>query len=330
MTGLSGRGVPSDREECSKVVIGVVLVELVVVAMLLVASRIFAPKSNDLSSGTIYPRANAIVAEKEGSIDALFVGDSEFYSGFSPMRAWGRRGITSYVAATPCQALSYTFELVKKAFRTQAPRVVILNGNMIFASFSADKAFSDLINTLFPVFLYHNRWSCLTLEDLTAEPRATWTDDLKGYIIKNAVKPASTAGYMAPSDLEESLPPRNRAYLRQVIEYCRARGAEVLIVAVPSTVNWSMPCHNTMTRVAGELGVDFVDLNLNPPARRIGINWATDTEDAGDHLNYWGAVKLSDYLADYLKNSRNLEDHRAQGEYSSWNESYERYVQQLP
>lgn len=50
----------------------------------------------------------------------------------------------------------------------------------------------------------------------------------------------------------------------------------------------------------------------------------TDTRDNGNHANYWGSAKASDYLAGYLE-ERGLPDHRGQNGYEDWDRILENY-----
>ena len=91
-----------------------------------------------------------------------------------------------------------------------------------------------------------------------------------------------------------------------------------------------MSKHNGVERVASELGVDYVDLNLGDAATSIGIDWSTDSLDGGDHLNYSGAEKVSTYLGAYLKETYGLTDHRDDTSYSTvWNASLTQYESNL-
>ena len=42
----------------------------------------------------------------------------------------------------------------------------------------------------------------------------------------------------------------------------------------------------------------------------MGIDWQTDTYDAGAHLNVCGAEKLTSYFGKLLKQNHGLADHR--------------------
>ena len=48
------------------------------------------------------------------------------------------------------------------------------------------------------------------------------------------------------------------------------------------------------------------------------IDWQTDTYDRGDHLNYWGAVKVTRDLGRWFRENLPLPDHRGEAAYEPW------------
>ena len=69
-----------------------------------------------------------------------------------------------------------------------------------------------------------------------------------------------------------------------------------------------------------------MDLNLES----LGIDWTKDTFDKGDHLNHFGAVKVTSFLADYLQNRGGLTDHRSDPAYSGWDQALKDYEARIP
>ena len=46
-------------------------------------------------------------------------------------------------------------------------------------------------------------------------------------------------------------------------------------------------------------------------------------------MNYKGALKLSDYIAEYIKSKNIVVDHRNDPKYNSWNRAYKIYTNTL-
>ena len=60
------------------------------------------------------------------------------------------------------------------------------------------------------------------------------------------------------------------------------------------------------------------------------IDWKNDSQDKkGEHLNYTGALKVTNYLGNYLKEHNELPDHRQDEKYSPWNEAYNNFQKEI-
>lgn len=311
-----------------KAIISTALVLAMAFALLLATSHVFFPKNNQSAFGMRHQEAYGILGEPESSIDVLFVGDSETTSSVSPLQMWKEQGFTSYVCATNGQKLPYGLALLNRALDEQTPKVVAIEANSVYSSFSLRECASRFLQDLFPVFEYHDRWKTVTSNDFITAPVATWTDPLKGFYVNEAVSPADAGLHMKPTREVERLPALNRHYLSLFVDRCRKAGATPVIIATPSTICWNAKRHNGMAEVAKELGVDFVD--LNDGSSRVDIDWSADTRDAGDHLNYQGAVKVSRAVGRILKDSYGLQDRKGDPAFGFWNESLAIYEQSVP
>jgi hypothetical protein len=70
-------------------------------------------------------------------------------------------------------------------------------------------------------------------------------------------------------------------------------------------------------------------VDLNCDLDRIGIDWENDFYDKGDHVNVFGAEKITAYLGEYVLKNYGLEDHRGDPAYRSWNEMVAKYEQEV-
>ena len=58
----------------------------------------------------------------------------------------------------------------------------------------------------------------------------------------------------------------------------------------------------------------------------LGIDWASDTKDGGDHLNFDGAKKVSAYVGNWLSEAYGLKDKRNNPDYKHWEEDSVEYA----
>lgn len=285
--------------------------------LFLAVSPIFVPKNNTSRAGIHEPNAKGFLAEPEDTIDVLFLGDSEAYSGFIPLRIWEQHGITSYVCSTGDQMMYQAYSYLDWVFRSQSPKVVVLETNALYRAFTLADMISHTAEELFPYLRYHDRWKSLQPEDWGSSPSHGSIVRDRGYLYFTKTVSADTAGYMAPSEEVHPVPYLNREYARLIRDFCRERSVDLVLVSTPSPTNWSIYYHNGVDQMARELEVPYIDMNLMP--QEIPINWQTDSYDGGDHLNYFGACKVTSHLGTFLWNTGLFTDKRGLAEYSAWN-----------
>ena len=291
--------------------------------LLFLASCLFIPKNNMEEFGMDDVKANGILGEKEDIIDVLVLGDSESFTTISPMQIWGQQGFTSYVCGTSGQPLYQSETLLAQALEKQKPKVVILETNAIYRDISLQSVLLNRLENLFPVLRYHDRWKQFRANEVLAPVEYTWTDDYKGFEYNATVVPSTVTDHMTPTDQAAPIKWLNRLFVKRMAELCRKNGAEFVLVSTPSTVNWNYARHNGIQKLADAWGITYVDMNLMK--EEVPIDWARDTRDAGDHLNYYGAVKVTAWLGNYLKQNYDLPDHRQDSAYMRWGEAYVRY-----
>ena len=130
----------------------------------------------------------------EDSTEILFAGASQVENGVSPMRIYEDTGIVTYNVATSGQTLPGSYYMLKNAFRTQSPSVVVIDpasmfsggpgregdkswryilDNLPFGELKIEmaKEYGEIINEgdflsgLIPLIKYHTRWTELTKND---------------------------------------------------------------------------------------------------------------------------------------------------------------------
>lgn len=296
-------------------------------ALLFAASSVFQPKDNTQEAGMEEVSANGILGEPENTIDVLVVGDSESYSAISPMQIWKETGYTAYVCGTSSQKLSYSYTMLERVFHRQKPKIVILETLAIYRQIKLGDVGLETLSRRLPVFRYHDRWKSLQANDFGGAIQASWTSYNKGHWTTKNVDPCGNEPYMGAVDDKSNIAQVNRWYVEAIQKLCEKNGVRLLLLSTPSPINWSYARHNGVQALAEELGCEYIDLNLMND--QIKIDWNQDTHDKGDHLNHYGAVKVTQFLSKYLQEQSVLADHRGDGAYAKWDEDLKKHEAQL-
>jgi len=181
----------------------------------------------------------------------------------------------------------------------------------------------ELLTYLFPILRYHTRWSELTKEDF----RYLFHRDTishNGYLMQKEVRPLEVVpkGKKLPdyqfSDICYD-------YLDRMRILCEENDVQMVLMKAPSVYPyWYREWDDQMKAYAEEHNLIYINyLNCY---EQVGIDFATDTYDAGLHLNVYGAEKLSKHLGKVLSEECGVQDHREDTEYQEiWGEKTERY-----
>ena len=91
------------------------------IVFILILALLLLGKDNTKESGIINPNATGFYSEPQNSIDVVVVGNSDAYSGFSPMELWNSFGYTSYVSAEGLQVPAGSLAMLKRILTCQTP-----------------------------------------------------------------------------------------------------------------------------------------------------------------------------------------------------------------
>lgn len=251
-----------------------------------------------------------IKAEPDNSLDILFFGDSESYAAFSPRHLYSKYGYTSYVCGTAAQKVCDTYAILKDAFETQSPKVIVLETNCLFRDLKSKEENPDLVmnyltDTL-PVFANHASWK-KAARKLLPKSRDERRRKQKGFIVRKNVIPYKGGKYMKKTKKKRTVNKDISSYLEQIVTLCEENQAKLLLVSTPSPKNWNYKKHNGVQEWADSHSIDYIDLNLE---EGVKINWKKDTKDGGDHLNFSGAKKVTSFMGEYFRANYTLEDKR--------------------
>ncbi len=285
-----------------------------------------------------------------GGHDLLFIGDCEVYESFVPAVLWEKYGISSYVRGTPQQLVWQSYYLLEEMLKYEKPKAVVYNVlalkygtpqseemnrmtldgmkwsmskvNAIRASMTEEESFIDY---LFPFFRYHSRITELTADDFKYAFADVPTVSHSGYLMQTDIEPMTEE--TKPFSNFDPLPDRAMDYLEKMRVLCEENGIELILVKAPTNswrYYWYENWEEQIKQYATEKSLSYY--NLIDKCDEIGIDWTTDTYDAGLHLNVYGAEKTSDYFGKILSESHGIFDRRGEAELANvWQGRVDRY-----
>ena len=264
-----------------------------------------------------------ILEEEDDTIDILFVGDSLVYSSVSPMEIWNKYGFTSFNCSTPAQLTKTSYEYIKVAIERQHPDVIFLEANVLFrdpAKRTTDRKIKDIMSKYSLISKYHDNW-----KDLLEYGKKINVS--KGYRYINKINKVKTiSNYMKDNNKVEKIPDINLEYFNKILELCNSNNIKLVLFGVPSMKSWNYAKDQVINDLAQSNNLEFIDLNLE---ESLKIDWTKETKDQGSHLNYDGALKVSLYLGNYIKENDLAKSHKDDSKYNDWVIAYDKYLEEL-
>lgn len=305
---------------------------IVIVTLLLLQSLLLPKYITGVVEG-------AFIAEYYDEVkdhDVIFIGDCEVYENFSPIVLWEDYGINSYIRGSAEQYIFQSYYLLEDTLRYETPEVVIFNIqslqfpearneaynrmtlegmkwsgskiDSIFASMKSDEKFLDYV---FPLLRYHSRWSELDSDDIKYMFNTKKVSH-NGYYMRVDVRPAENVPAGKPLS-DYSFSEKAWKYLDMMTGLCKEYGIELILIKAPSLYPyWYEEWDSQVVEYAKENGLRYI--NFLDIADETGIDYNTDTYDAGLHMNLSGAEKLSVWLGKYLREDIGLSDRRSESE----------------
>lgn len=299
--------------------------------VLMGVSYLLAPKDGFEGSGISSPNARGFYSEPKNSIDIAVIGNSDAYSGFSPMELWNEYGYTSYVSGEGRQLVGGSIAMLERVLSCQSPKIVILETDGLFSKPDAVDAVAGIVNSasgsVFSVFQYHNRWKNLKLSEMFKPPYYSARCATKGQKISNDVVEYTGGEYMKECEKRADMPEYSRDGLKKFADMCKKAGAELILLEIPSASSWSYAKHNAVDDWAKENGVPFIDLNIDRDS--FGFDWSADSRDGGNHLNIRGARKVTLHIGKYISENYEIKDRRGDEAFDIWNDDFKSYKKDI-
>jgi len=298
----------------------------------------------------------------ENSLDVVWLGASAVQSTVIPSEAFKESGITMYTLSSASQPFGFSKYLIKECEKTQNPKLYLIDirmlaydadvmGNEIMSdmyvrhvtdtmkfSFNRIELIDYAINEMrnlhpeneinafdyyFSFTKYHTRWSQLSeidfYEDLDAYMGFYFYDTTYAFDKQRTLNRLETS----PQSISEN----NERYLNEILDFCDTFDKEVVFTCLPSNQEEIyFARYNYVKDIIESRGYEVLDLNYH--VDEIGLDYTTDfAEDM--HMNYRGAIKTTDYIAEYLSEKYNLENHSKETEYTIYKETQKRFEEDI-
>lgn len=288
---------------------------LVILLIIIILTSIFFENFKVINRSKV--SVLGISGEYQNTLDYLVIGDSESYTSIIPLEIWKKNGYAGYICGTPGQKLNQTYDILSEALINQKPKVIVLETNAIFRKVENKNNFVDFVNEKFRMFKYHDNWKYV----VNANLKKSLANE-KGYVYSKEIKKSSNPNYINYSDEKRKLKADNIEYFEKILDLCKKNNIKLILLSVPTSKNWNYKKHNAIGELSKKYNLEFIDLNLDS---NIDIDWENDTQDEGDHLNYYGALKVTEQLGKYLYDLKSIESHKDDKNYKKWNDDYDKY-----
>lgn len=277
---------------------------------------------------------------ERNTVDLLCVGSSHAYTSCNTEVYWNDFGIPAFCITGPGQPVSSSYYYLKEAFKTQKPKVVLLEASGLYIPFDDDEYRS--INNVAWMPYSHNRAQMLyNVVDTKYRDGLEWNlfsfhgrwDELSDrdfqYVLSN-YRP-KTKGFnpwynyedytdtLTVWDTEYQVEPDIKCieYADKIISLCDDNDATLVVYLSVhdfdkngyGQINWYRKYFNNQHIEM----IDGVQLS-----RELEIDPNVDM--CNNHIAYTGAVKLSRYIGNYLAERQYVADRRGEEGYEAWEE----------
>ena len=183
------------------------------------------------------------------------------------------------------------------------------------------KSYESFISYLFPLTRFHSRWKEFGTDNFIEKCE---TVNYRGYSFNNEM-----CGNLSYMYLEENIPyestiTENRLkYFNKIVNYCEKENIGLVLFKMPD-MDWDIERHNAIKNFATQHNLTYIDFNMKDMVEKIEFDYSKDCEN-DNHLNIYGAEKVTNYLGNYIKENYEIKDVRENEEYSYLKEQANQY-----
>ena len=287
--------------------------------------------------------------KNQGNVDVVLVGGSSLLRFYNPLQAWHDYGITSYNYATTGAKFDVLKDYIIESRKSNEAKLYVINvrtiamltqeldepsirnwsdslsplsltriqgiNNYVFARDWED---ADLPSFYFDIIKYHTNYNALYSKEQWSylQYGSLYCVD-KGFAPNLGRIPFEKRGW---GYSRQPLSDQQKNALINILDYCDKEKLQALFICCPYIYSdYDEGIINSCGDVIRSRGYSYI--NFNEFCEKIGIDFDRDFSDI-NHVNYYGSIKYTDYLAKYITNKYQLTDHRYDDSYDQWNTDY--------
>lgn len=282
-------------------------------------------------------------AEEDEKIDVVFFGNSHAHCTIDHGYLWDNYGIAGYTLSAGSQQIDSTRYFVEEALKKQNPKVIVVEANGMIGDKLSDSREHVYRNTLgmkwsdgfgkyigylassmemeheewqevfFKIPVIHSRYAELTESDF--RDNIPFMRGYRGSFERVSFEKPEAAGICE----EIAINPQKLVMIQEMINVAKNHGIPIVFFVSPYTLaEEDQMQFNALEAFAQQQGIPF--LNYNKMYDELLIDFETDFRDY-EHLNNYGAVKVTGHIAQYLKENYGLPDRRGNADYKLWEEN---------
>ena len=297
----------------------------------LLLNKKFCFHDNSIFSGDA--RVEAFRELPQDSVEILFLGSSHVMSGINPAVFWDEEQIPSYNLATRAQTFPFTYLLLKEAFKTQHPKVVVIDAfsvtedNAVYGLANTDEHFSmnmdlvplslEKINLIQEYVPYEKRAYCMS-SLLTFHSR--WNKVFRQQSAKDSIYmgfcfaereegvTCSLEMHDIPEQVKSSqIPEVDLEYYHKIVELCEEEGVTPVFIKTPIVARNQVSYEKlqAFSQLLETEGVPF--FNYADPKKNREFPYEEYMRD-NYHMNSKGANAVTGMLLEDLRENNLLTD----------------------
>lgn len=306
----------------------------------LVLYRVYEIVSWKDTEGDYSSTMTGLYSTPKDTMELVFVGSSHCYGGIDTEYFWSNYGIPAFNMCCSGQDKDSAYHQLKELLKTQSPQMVVVEAyaflferqehignayrNMLSMDFSKNsneliRKYVEKENQLDYLLrwpIVHTRYRELQQYDFVQYEPSVFG---RGHTYNLHTEEVGFDANIFYEPLVTEISDHNKEWIDELDKLSKEEGFDLMFVQIPSDVSSEQQyILNGCEEYLNLLGIPYLDLNKR--MGEIGLNPKADFIDF-NHVNYYGAEKTTEYLANYLMENYYFEPHDGEDEYELWDKS---------